>query len=72
MLTHLEMIDRVAVNEDFIALKRYDYSMKKLLERYPEGCPDRVIASALMMTEEEVEEAYQKVVVKLQSIIGVE
>lgn len=51
---------------DYIASKRFGYSMAKLLERYPDGCPDRVIASALLMTEEEVEQRYQMIVRRLR------
>lgn len=57
---------------DFIALKRYDYSLKKLMERYPDGCPDRVIASALMITEDDVENMHQEIVLKLRAAMGVE
>lgn len=62
---------RVAEDPDFIALKRFDFSMKKLLERYPEGCPDKVIAQALCIAEVEVEELYQKAVIQLRMIMGV-
>lgn len=57
---------------DYIALKRFDYSLKKLLQRYPEGCPDRIIANALLIAEEDVEEAYDLTVQKLRRIMGVE
>ena len=55
---------------DFIALKRYDYSLTKLMERYPDGCPDRIIASALMITEDDVEALHQEIVRKLRKAMG--
>lgn len=64
-------LERINTNDDFIAIKRYDYSLKKLLDRYPEGCSDKVIAAALGINEEEVENEYQQIVVKLQKLIGV-
>lgn len=58
--------ERIETEPDFIAIKRFDYSLNKLLERYPEGVPTRVIAQALMMEESEVEELYQKIIAKLR------
>jgi hypothetical protein len=68
----LEAKRRVETDPDFIYLKRFDFSMKLLLERYPDGCPDKVIASALMLPEHEVEELYQKAIARLRIIMGVE
>lgn len=62
-----EQVKQMIENDpDFIASKRYSYSLAKLLERYPDGCPDRVIATVLQMSEEEVEVLYQKIVYKLR------
>ena len=63
---------RIAEEPDFIALKRFNYSMEKFVQRYPEGAPDHVIAEALMISEPEVEELYQKAIVKLRHLMGVE
>ena len=52
-------------------LKRFDFSLARVRERYPEGCPARVIAAALMIAEEDVDDIYQKIVCKLQQIMGV-
>lgn len=56
----------VATHPDYIASKRFGYSLAKLQERYPDGCPDRIIALVLLMDEAEVEALYQKIVQKLQ------
>jgi hypothetical protein len=39
--------------------------------RYPEGCPTRVIAQALLMTEEDVDILHNKIITRLQSLMGV-
>lgn len=59
-------------DEDFVYVKRFDYSLKKLLEKYPDGAPDRVIAQALMITEEDVEKTYQHIVQKLKDSLGLD
>jgi len=66
-----EIRSRIDGDPDFVNLKRFDYSLAKLLERYPEGCPDRVIAHALLVSEEEVEELYDIAVERLRELMGV-
>lgn len=63
---------RLELEPDFIALKRFEYSLQKLLQRYPDGCPDRIIANALLVAEEDVEEMYSSTVMKLRKLMGVE
>jgi hypothetical protein len=55
---------------DFIYSKRFNYSLKELQLRYPDGCPDRIIAAVLMITEDDVEAVYQKIVLKLRNCMG--
>jgi helix-turn-helix protein len=57
--------------EDFVYSKRFEYSLKKVMERYPDGCPDRIIAAVLLITEDEVQEIYETVVNKLRIGMGV-
>jgi len=61
----------ITTDEDFVYSKRFGYSLKKLLERYPDGCPDRVIAAVLLITEDDVEAHYQRIVIKLRNAMGV-
>lgn len=63
------MID---TDPDYIASKRFDYSLGKLLERYPDGCPDRVIAAVLLIEEREVEQYYTRIVEKLRRMMKVD
>lgn len=55
----------INTDPDFVYLKRLDYSLARVLERFPDGAPDRTIASALMMTPEDVERIYQDIVKRL-------
>lgn len=59
--------DRLDTDRDYILLKRFDYSLEKLLRRYPDGAPDEVIAQALGIKPEEVEEIYQNLVLKIRA-----
>lgn len=72
MPTVEEIRTRIQTEPDFVNLKRFDYSLEKVLERYPEGAPPRLIAQALLMTEEEVEELYQQTVVRLREVMKVD
>ena len=67
-----EIRTRIQTEPDFINLKRFEYSLEKVLERYPEGAPPRLIAQALLMTEEEGEELYQRTVLKLRDVMKVD
>lgn len=55
---------------DYILLSRYDNSIDTLLERYPEGAPDRIIGQALGVSEAEVQEMYASIVLKLREMMG--
>lgn len=63
------------INEDpdFINSKRFDNSLSKMLERYPDGtAPAKLVAQALMMSEDEVEEIYQGIVSKMRAAMKIE
>lgn len=70
-MTTAEVQQMLHDDHEFIALKRFDYSITKLEERYPDGAPDHVIAAALFITEEDVELQYQAIVAKLRAAMGV-
>jgi hypothetical protein len=69
-MTSQEAKTLIENDEEFVFLKRFDFSLSKVIERYPEGCPTRVIAQALFMTEEEVESLYESIVAKLRFFMG--
>lgn len=62
------------INEDpnFVHLKRFDYSLEKVLDRFPDGVPNRMISAALMISEEEVEEISKSAILKIRAALGVE
>lgn len=62
---------RIFEEEEYIFSKRHNYSLTELEERYPDGCPDNVIASVVMMSEEEVAEAYKQLVLRFRDLMGV-
>ena len=57
----------IETDQDFIASKRFGFSLKKLLERYPEGAPDKVIAQALLLSEAELVELEKTILNKLRA-----
>jgi hypothetical protein len=71
-LTTTEARKKILYDPDFVFLKRFDYSIDQLMERYPDGCPTRIIAQALMLTEDDVDELYERLVLKLRRLMGVE
>ena len=71
MDTH-EARRRVQEDPDYVDLKRWDYSLEKVVNHYPEGAPDRLVATALMITEDDVETCYQQIVLKLRNAMKVE
>lgn len=70
MPTVEEIRRKIDTDPDFVNLKRFDFSINKLLERYPDGAPVKLIAQGLMTTEEEVEETFRQIVAKLQAQLG--
>jgi len=62
--------ERLTADPDFILLKRFGYSIQKLEQRYPDGCPAHIIAPALGLTEEELVAKHEEIVVKLRALMG--
>lgn len=71
-MTSNEARELLAKDPDFIYSKRFDFSLKKLLNRYPEGAPTKVIAQSLMMTEDELQELEQSIILKIRQELRVE
>lgn len=65
-MTTTEIRRKLVHEPDYVFLKRFDFSLAKLVEKYPEGVPDRVIAQGLLLTEEDVREIYEHIVLKLR------
>lgn len=56
------------INEepDFIVLNKFDCSIKKLLEKYPDGVPDRLICQALLINETELDLIWKGIITKFK------
>jgi len=63
---------KIETEPDFIYSNRFGHSLKKCLERYPDGAPTKVIAQVLLMTEEEVELVHQDIIKKLRVLMKVD
>jgi hypothetical protein len=67
-----EIRDRVNNDPEFVNIKRYNYSIENLLARYQDSSiPDRVVAQALALTEQELEDEFARLVEKLRNKMGV-
>ena len=71
MNKNVNIINMIKQELDYINVKRFDYSLKKLTERYPDGAPIHVIANALNMSEDECNQMYADVVQKIKNKMGV-
>lgn len=67
-----EARERLATDPDFVCCKRFDYSLRKVLERYPEGAPSRVIAQSLMITEDELADLEESIITKIRQQLRIE
>jgi hypothetical protein len=71
-MTSDEIQLKIKNDPDFIYSKRFEYSLQKLLERYPDGAPTKVIAQVLCVTEEEIEEITQRAIIEIRTKMKVE
>jgi hypothetical protein len=71
MMTTPEAQARIADDPGFVALKRYDYSLDALMDQFPDGCPDKVFAAALLVTEDDVAVLKAQVLEKLRAAMKV-
>ena len=60
---------KIMEEDDWIYCPRFNNSISCLLDRYPDGVPERIIAQVLLITEEEVEALYQGIVLKLREAL---
>lgn len=68
----MEAKQRVAEEPYFIGIGKYNYDLRILEQKFPNGVEkDSIVAAALMMTEAEVVARYQQLVVQLRDAMGV-
>lgn len=63
--------NKILTNPLYVAINRFDCSLPSLLERYSDQVPDHVIQQALMLSEEEMNELYNSIVLKLRKDFNV-
>lgn len=58
--------DKIEMDEDFINSPSHRNSLKVFMSKNPEGVDNSRISKVLMISEEEVEEAYQAALAKIK------
>lgn len=64
-----ELID---TDEDFIYCPRLGNSLKKLMDKNPDGVDDERIAKVLLLEEEEVEGIFASAIKKIRKSMGID
>ena len=59
--------NKIEEDPDFILLKRFDYSLKRFLEKHQNGTTDKIISQALGITPEELKTKYTEILSKLKN-----
>lgn len=67
-----DIVAKIKEDPDYVDLKRFNYSLKEAMARYPDGVPDRIIASGLRMSLEELNQTYANIVKKLRIAMKVD
>ena len=62
-----EIWEELKTRDDFIALPRYSNSLKRALERFPDGVPDQIASAALCMSLAEYNRFVNTAVKKLRN-----
>lgn len=57
---------------DFIFSKKFDFSLDKMLERYPDGISNKMIARSLLLTEQDVSEILESIIQKFRNQLKIE
>lgn len=70
-LSEEEIQTLINEDEDYIKAPKYKNSLKRFMQRFPDGVENDKIAEVLGMTEEEVEEEYMTAIAKIKRILGV-
>jgi hypothetical protein len=61
----------IQTDPNYIGIRRYKNSLKKVEDRYPNGCPDHIIADCLSISESDLEKRYQEIICLLKTELGV-
>lgn len=64
-----EIWERLNTDPDFVCLPRYGGSLKRVLERYPDGVPDAMGADALQISVPDYQRIVTSAVEKLRTYL---
>ncbi len=59
-------IHKIATEPDYVYSKQFNFSIKEILEKHPDGLSDRSIAKLLKISPEELQILFQIIIVKLK------
>jgi hypothetical protein len=66
-----EIVEKIINDDDFVHCPKLDNSLKKVLEKNPDGLEDNKIAEMLGMTLDDVEKNYQSAVNKIRQKLNI-
>jgi len=63
---------KIETEDDFIYCPRLGNSLKKLIEKNPDGVDESRIAKVLLISEEEVKELFDSAISKIRNLMEIE
>lgn len=72
LLSSEEINHRLRTEPDFVNARRHGNSLERVLSKHPDGVPASIVATALNLTEAQVELLYLDVVDKLRVAMKVQ
>lgn len=60
---------KIASDLDFISNPRFENSLKKIMERYVDGCPEHIIKKSLLLGTVEMQNIHKKAIKTLADSI---
>jgi DNA-binding NarL/FixJ family response regulator len=69
-LSKEQIKEKIETDEDFVYAPKFDNSLDKLMQEYPDGLENNKIAKHLCLEESTVEYLFRSAVAKLKSLVG--
>lgn len=70
MMDKNKIKEKIENDPDFINYPKFGNSLKKALESNPDGVEDETIQKMLLMTQEEIDNAYDSAMIKIRNNLG--
>ena len=64
--------EKIENDPDFINYPKFGNSLRKALESNPDGIKDETMQKMLLMTQEEIDNAYNSAMIKIRDHLGLE